>query len=298
MPIRQLLIECCQFQYLEYLGNVFDKVQCPCIIFQASLTGKPFNGIGIQINDGKRIFSIQNMRPCHSEYFNFSATDAEYDIINKMESLDNAVTLKGKSKFALGIVTGNNKKYISHKKAPDNELILKGCDLFKFRFVPSDNFIKYEPKLYQQVAPTQIYRAEEKLFYRFICNQLVFAYDNQKTLSLNSCNILIPEIDGLYMKYVMAVLNSRPAQFYFKKNFKSVKVLRSHIEQIPIPYADQAEQTAISSLADSIRKTADYADIMHFYEILDRKISSLYKLSEKDIAIIRESLKDDNLFLV
>ena len=38
------------------------------------------------------------------------------------------------------------------------------------------------------------------------------------------------------MKYIMAILNSRVAQFYFKKRFNSVKVLRSHIEQIPIPF--------------------------------------------------------------
>ena len=36
------------------------------------------------------------------------------------------------------------------------------------------------------------------------------------------------------------------------KKFRSVKILRSHIEQIPIPYADDAAQHTIIGIIDSI----------------------------------------------
>ena len=111
-------------------------------------------------------------------------------------------------------------------------MILKGSDIQKFRFTEGKRFIAYRPELFQQTAPTEYYRAPRKLLYRFISDQLVFAYDDRQTLSLNSCNVVIPEIEGLEMKYVLAVLNSRVAQFYFEKSFQSVKVLRSHIEHI------------------------------------------------------------------
>ena len=95
-----------------------------------------------------------------------------------------------------------------------------------------------------------MYRAKEKLLYRFICNQLVFAYDDKKTLSLNSCNIVIPKIEKLQAKYILAILNSRIAQFIFNKKFDSVKILRAHIESIPIPNASEKQQNEIIKIVD------------------------------------------------
>lgn len=49
--------------------------------------------------------------------------------------------LKNNADFALGIVTGNNKKYISNNKTADNEMILKGSDISKYHIKQSDNYI-------------------------------------------------------------------------------------------------------------------------------------------------------------
>ena len=54
--------------------------------------------------------------------------------------------------FLLGIVTGNNKKYIDTEKREDNEVILKGSDLYKYKFHPTSNYIVFQPELFQQVA--------------------------------------------------------------------------------------------------------------------------------------------------
>lgn len=162
-----------------------------------------------------------------------------------------------------------NKKYITQKQTGETEPILKGSDLYKFRWKPSDHYILFKPESFQQVAPVAYYRAEEKLLYRFICSQLVFAYDNRQTLSLNSCNILIPRIKELQIKYILAVLNSRTAQFYFKKQFRSVKVLRSHIEQIPIPSASKLQQDHIIRMVDDIMKVSDPNRLAALYEEID-----------------------------
>ena len=54
------------------------------------------------------------------------------------------------------------------------------------------------------------------------------------------------------MKYVSAILNSRMAQFYFKKQFGSIKVLRSHLEKIPIPFPEEGVQEKIVCIVDRI----------------------------------------------
>ena len=296
-PIRSILTEQCSFQYLHFLGNVFDQVQCPCIILQIILTRTPCSAIGLTVNNGKKEFTIHTKRIIDAECFSFSTTDEEYSILNKIETVQDKITLKGQAIFALGIVTGNNKKYIDTEKREDNEIILKGSDLYKYKFYHTSNYIVFRPELFQQVAPVEYYRAKEKLLYRFICNQLVFAYDNAQTLSLNSCNLLIPQVDGLNIKYIMAILNSTIAQFYFKKQFNSVKVLRSHIEQIPIPKIKREQQEALLPLIEALIAADNPQKIQTLYKDVDIEIAQLYNLDCKEYNIIQESVNSKNLFL-
>ena len=220
--------------------------------------------------------------------------------------------MKGSAVFALGIVTGDNRSYLSDSPGKGREAVLRGSDLFRYRYRSSDTFLRFAPASFQQCAPEAVYRAEEKLLYRFICNQPVFAYDNQRMLSLNSANVLIPRLEGLSCKYVLAVLNSRMAQFFCGKSFRSVKLLRSHIEQIPIPAASEAEQEEITGLVDQLLASAapgcrlpgpqnivsiSAADpqlssptgeqMLRLYDRIDELVCRLYHLTEEDYAAIR-----------
>lgn len=294
--LREIILQKTSIQYLEMLGNAFDKVQCPCIILQLRKTNKLLDTKGMVVVDGKRKYTITESRKTNSECFSFMTTDEEYSIIKTIESIDGKTTLKDNGVFALGIVTGNNKEYITNKKLDDNEMVLKGSDICKYVFKPTDNFIRFVPDSFQQVAPTDYYRAKEKLLYRFICNQLVFAYDNNQTLSLNSCNLLIPTFENLKIKYVMAVLNSSIAQFFFKKQYNSVKVLRSHIEQIPIPVVSEKKQEVIIELVDRICEESDSKKIQNLYNEIDSVLAEHFGLSNKELAYI-QSQNETNLFL-
>ena len=175
-------------------------------------------------------------------------------------------------------------------------MVLKGTDIYKYEFRKAENYLAFQPQLFQQVAPTVYYRAKEKLFYRFICDQLVFAYDEKQTLSLNSCNIVIPHIEGLSMKYIMAILNSRVAQFYFKKRFNSVKVLRSHIEQIPIPFVDERKQKKIIAQIDQLLASSPNERVK-IYDKIDREISKLYNLTAEEYSLVYLSVDEEKYLL-
>ena len=171
------------------------------------------------------------------------------------------------------------------------EVILKGSDILRYKVKDSNKYIRFTPEDFQQVAPTELYRAEEKLLYRFISDVPVFAYDNNKTLSLNSCNILIPQIKGMSIKYVLAVLNSSVSAFFIKKKFNSLKMLRSHIESLPLPVITQKKQKKIIEKIDCILKSDE--DISKLYDELDIEIMELYQLNSKQQKIIREVLEGD-----
>lgn len=297
MPIRKYLTKSCSFEYLDFIGNAFAKVQCPCIIFQVKYTNKTVSCLGMEVFDGQRDFQINTNRSISADYFSFLTTDEEYNILKKIENPIGKCFLKDKATFALGIVTGNNKEYLSKEKSDFNEIVLKGSDIRKYRFKTTDNYVEFNPEAFQQVAPTEYYRAQEKLLYRFICKQLVFAYDNQQTLSLNSCNILIPQIEGLSVKFILAILNSRIAQFYFKKTFNSVKVLKSHIEQIPIPHIKKSQQEEFIKYVEFLLNATNNGYIKDTFNTLDYKIAALYDLSEHEYSIIKSSMENENLFL-
>lgn len=222
-------------------------------------------------------------------------SDEESRCLDAISNIENVVYLKGNAKFALGIVTGNNKEYISTEKKDGNEIILKGRDIQRYGMTTSENYIRFVPESFQQVAPLEMYRAKEKLLYRFISEVPVFTYDDQQTLSLNSCNIVIPEIDGIEMKYVLAILNSSVAAYFISKRFNSVKLLRSHIEQMPIPIVTADRQTAIVKKVDRIMNSSE--NICGLYEDLDSDIMALYGLTVEQINTIHTALNGKTLFL-
>ena len=293
-PVREFIMERSSIRYLAALGDIFPGVQCPSVILGLENTGKPLDTAGMRVETLGESFVIRESRPVSREEFSFLMNDARSRVIARLESCPGALRLAGNADFALGIVTGDNRRHIHAVPRQDSEPILSGTMIFRYGFRPRDKQLVFRPEEFQQCARTEYYRAPEKLIYRFISRELVFAYDNQKTLSLNSANIVIPRVPGLSVKYVLAVLNSRMAQFYFSLKFNSLKVLRSHIEAIPLPPAAPVVQEEIAALGDrlSIASRTSPEEAQTLYEVIDSRIAALYGLSEEEYRTIREQLPD------
>lgn len=289
-PIRHIILEESSITNLTFLGDTFDKVQCPSIILQLVRNQKPFSCIGMTVTEETRSFTIAKERFITADCFHFWMNDREYEIFHKIMHQNNLTTLKDQADFAMGIVTGNNKEYISTQKTGSKEPVLKGCDITRYRIKKPSHFITFTPEYFQQVASEDYYRAPEKLFYRFISQQPVFSYDNKQTLSLNSCNMLIPHVEGLDIKYILAVLNSRITEFIFRKYFDSLKVLRSHMEQIPIPVISSVQQEQIITLVNALLSETDDTRFLTQYEELDTLIARLFELTEEEYHIICQAL--------
>lgn len=292
--VRRMMIAACSFKFISYLGNVFSGVQCPSIILGIAPDDEK-TVIGCRVSTENDTFVISKPRTFSDGTLSFNVPDEENECLNAISNIENVVYLKGNAKFALGIVTGNNKKYISTEKRDDNEVVLKGSDIQRYGMTSSGNYIRFAPESFQQVAPVEMYRAKEKLLYRFICEVPVFTYDDQQTLSLNSCNIVIPDVAGLEMKYILAILNSSVTVYFISKKFNSVKLLRSHIEQMPIPVIPMDIQTSIIKKVDRIMNSSE--NISGLYEDLDSDIMQLFGLSGAHRDIIKKFLRKKNLFL-
>ena len=165
------------------------------------------------------------------------------------------------------------------------EAVITGKEVAPYTLKTAENFLLYDRKNFQQAAPEKYYRAPEKLVYKFISNQLVFSYDNTGTLVLNSANILIPEIPGMSIKTVLAFLNSDFLRYYYQMLSNDIKILKSHLMQLPFPEIPPADSAAIDAVIDKIL-AGDNTCIPE----LQNKIYRCYQLSQDQISYIENFL--------
>ena len=186
--------------------------------------------------------------------------------------------------FALGIVTGDNRRKLSSARLEGMEPIYTGREIRSYSLLPARQFIRFDRTQLQQAAKEKFYRTPEKLVYKFVSNTLVFAYDNTGSLFLNSANILIPDVPGMSVKTVLAFLNSALFRFYYRKQFGDLKILKGNLQQLPFPEISPEEDTVFSALTDEVLK----GNTSRLPEI-DSLIFRLYALKKEQADRILES---------
>jgi len=278
--IRKFLLENTDIQKIQEFGRVFSGVYTPVV----SLTAKK------SISKSNKIKIITQERSCEILQSKFLDspdiqiqtlyTPAKLKLIEKLFSIPHN-TLKDNAQWALGIVTGNNKKFLSDRRETDNEVVITGKDLNAYTISEPTKYIYYNREKLQQVAKEEYYRAKEKLIYKFISNKLVFSYDNSRSLTLNSANILIPELKTHSMKVVLAYLNSDVFQFIFKNMFATHKVLRKDIEKLAFPLIDKLTAQKLEMLVELQLSGFDVSDKINL--IINRS----FKLTKKEWELIK-----------
>lgn len=218
--------------------------------FRSLLTGA--KSVIIQINGHARLDEtpvncttkcnshIRSQSSFHSNpnyIFNFSSTDETNTVLKQMLSRPH-VTLKKHAKWGLGIVTGNNSRFIVDKPSDGYIPVYKGAQVFKDKLEPPTCFIPDDLSQYQQVAPRSLYEAREKIIYRFISSSLVFYYDEGQSYVLNSANMIVLDKEApVSAKLLVRLWNTEIINFFFQSMFGTHKVLRSDLEMLPI-YVD------------------------------------------------------------
>lgn len=280
--IRKTILEKTKIEKIECFGRVFKNVFTPVI--RLDLTKKPDGGKGKSIVKKKNAcYKVGQDRWSKNADYVFDIHTDEFDskIIQKAYN-QRHITLEGNAQWALGIVTGDNERFLSESNKKGFEPVYKGKDVFRFTLDAPSNFIQFTPDKFQQVAPLEKYRAKEKLIYRFISKTPVFAYDDRQRLTLNSANILIPKISGYPIKAIAALFNSSLYQFIFQKKFSSIKVLRSHIEQLPLPIWNETVLCEIVRMVDGIIKENGSC------EELDNYIMDKFTLTQEEKEHVKE----------
>ncbi len=269
---RESLLKTCQIRQIIPIGLSFAQVNTPGITLIAQAE-----------KENRVSFAYPNFNLGYYVY----GDEFDREIIGYLHKLESIVYLRNNADFGLGIVTGDNQKHLLDNVVFGSEPIIIGTDIQRYNVGRSQKHIIYNRDQFQQVAADSIYRAPEKLVYRFIHREFVVAYDNRQRLCLNSANIVIPRIPDVSLKYVLAILNSRIVQFFRLATDPSVKILRSFIESIPILVCSSAEESIIVKHIDSIIMSKDTVQRRRLYEEIDQILMKYYKLPEAYQTYIR-----------
>lgn len=239
------------------------KVLCPCVWIVLQKSRKPMPVRVYEGNEHRYDCQVrQDMR--------YRTTDKERSLLQKIESC-NSIFLKGNAKFAMGIVTGDNKAHLSNEMKEGYEPVLTGKEIEPFSVRPASVYITKDRERMQQTAPEEMYRAKERIVYRFVQSRPVAAVDTSGIPVLNSVWICIPQMTDLPVQYITAILNCSVTAFYYNKKFGRNVILRSCLEKIPIPIPDKAQLRAVLDLYEENR-----------FDELDRVCCSIYQLSRKE----------------
>lgn len=215
-----------------------------------------------------------------------SVSEMDKSIMQKMESLRHDDLTH--SRWALGIVTGDNKSKVKKECEPGMEPVYSGKQVEPFSLREECSYIFFDPKAFQQCAKTEFFRASEKLVYRFIAKYPVVAYDDRQCLCLNSANILIPEVDGISIKSVAALLNSTLYRYYYSMKFPDIKVLKGNLQALPFPKLSQSQDEELKSLVSFICRS-NYSD--EYKQQIDQIAYSIFNITQVEQVHIQRRIK-------
>lgn len=279
--IRHTLLTQGKILKIIKLGRQFTGVFTPVIRLDFVKTSKDTDHL-VTIQNDKNVFHIEQKRfLTNSNYiFDIDVSTDEAKLLQKIYAIPHN-TLFQNAEWALGIVTGDNKKHLSDVNLQNLEPVFRGADIQAFCVNEPKFFLNFEPKNFQQVAPERFFRMPEKLIYRFISKTLIFSYDDKQRLTLNSANILIPKIPNISLKVTLGYLNSSLFQYLFKKQFATHKVLRGDLEKLPFPILSDSKHNEIEQIVEQILNGSSKLNQ------LNALIFSTFNLSNSEITIIQ-----------
>jgi type I restriction-modification system DNA methylase subunit len=268
--------------FIKLLGNSFKGVLSENILINIVKSSNKSN-ITIQNKSGNIYhLPLKNIVPPN---YIVCATGNDQDtfILEKIYNSEH-IKLQNDTIFALGIVTGNNKKYLLNKKSEKGEVVYRGKDIEKYKFLTPEYFIEFQPELYQQTAPAEYYR-QKKIAYRFICDKLVCVLDNDNALLLNSANLFISK--NYPMETIVSFFNSNIYTFIYRKKYHSKKILKSHLQNLPLPILPADTHQYICNLYE---KTFIFenGNIDDFQNEIDEIICKSFLIDKSQYAYIKE----------
>lgn len=263
--------------------------------------------------DDLKIFYVKQVEFNKEENFMFNVRmyGDDFYLINKIKEDTRALDEIYEIKQA--IKTGDDKKYITHKKIANNYFeVLGGKEMGRYYLNYGGRYVNYGKFLACPRDP-RIFEAKEKILIRETGARISCTLDNQKFYLLSSVYSCLPLANcDLNIRYVLGILNSNLVQYYMQKlcfdnnigAFTKARIF--HYQILPIKLVNLGNEKErklhdrIVNLVDQMLTTKKLLNSAttdkdkNFYENkcntldrqIDRLVYELYGLTEEEIKIV------------
>jgi len=176
--------------------------------------------------------------------FNFIQSEGANKLLLKIFKQKNIVPLGSITKIYQGIITGDNKKFLSEKAASSKwKPILKGRDINRYTTTFNNNFVYYSPSDLWSNTDEKMFQVPNKIISRQTSDKLVATLDTKQYFSLDSTHVIHPN-NQINIKYLLGIYNSRLINYLYQSRvqeegrvFAQVKTV--NIKPLPIKLMDR-----------------------------------------------------------
>jgi len=216
----------------------------------------------------------------------------ERALFNKMESV--SCPLIDLYNLKYGLRTGDNSKYISFENGIYP--IIAGSDIFALYK------IKWKPKYLTKIEGLsngyfKDYFTSKKIIIQYVrtnsldlkARWLECAYIEGNYIPLNSLNYIWEKTNEHQLYYVLALLNSKLLNKYYRSYYTDVNVKPTYLSQLPIPGISIENQKPFIELVEKIlidKQSVPSSDTSSLEGEIDRLVYKLYGLTEEEIRIV------------
>ena len=161
--------------------------------------------------------------------------------------------------FSLGIKTSDDQRFVfEEKKDDDCYLFLRGRNIKRWNIPENNEWLWYKPELICEKpgGRPRIFEnfvVEKKIVIQDMAMEINATMDTNKYLCNDKVNIIF-EIDSSYsMEFVLALLNSKLVNKWFKKIYTSgLEIKINQLRTIPVPIISKEDQLPFIDLADKM----------------------------------------------
>ena len=230
-------------------------------------------------------YSISNF---HKEWI----TGIDSNILAILTEMNSETQLKDISKSKRGAEISKKDMRMTTNGLPS----LIGKDMRKYSIVWGNTYMDKRHKEYRRLheffTTDMIYLRRVDVCLEATISDVLYGFNK------NVYGLKIDTTKGYQIKFILALLNSKALDFYYKKKFSTKKEdvfpeIQTYLyEQLPIPTADDEQQSQVVALVDTIlakKKTNPQADISAEESQIDKLVYQLYNITdEEDIHLIEQ----------
>ena len=180
--------------------------------------------------------------------------------------------------------------------------LIRGVQLGKYSYSPGNEFC-------YKAALSKDHTGKERIVFQEIAN-MGLLHRVKGTILRNvicgdSCNLLFSKNSQYDNKFVLAILNSKAVNYYFKFYNQTNHVPIGEVRKIPFPDSTLAQRSRLTGIVDmifSIKRASSNAETLQQEQEIDRIVYHLYGLTYDEVLIIdptppftQEEYEQDNL---